>query len=52
MIELEWLARRTTRMCITAKQGWLPRERATAGEIVARTERQPDGPPTLTRKGR
>jgi hypothetical protein len=38
-VELEKLSARTTRMRITAKQGWLWRDRAAAGEIIAQTER-------------
>lgn len=38
-VELEKLSARTTRMRIIAKQGWLWRDRTTAGEIIVLTER-------------
>jgi hypothetical protein len=38
-IELEQLTARTTRMRVVAKHGVLFRDRATAGEVVAQTER-------------
>jgi hypothetical protein len=49
-IELEKLTSRTTRMRITAKHGWFWRDRATAGEFIAQTERSLDDLPALTHK--
>jgi hypothetical protein len=51
-IELEKLTSRTTRMRVTAKQGWFWRDRATAGEIIAQTADAVDETPTLLQKGR
>lgn len=51
-IELERLTSRTTRMRVTAKQGWFFRDRATAGEIIAQTERSLDDLPAVTQKTR
>ena len=51
-IELEKLTSRTTRMRVTAKQGWFWRDRATAGEIIAQTVDAVDETPTLSQKGR
>lgn len=51
-VELEKLTARTTRMRITAKYGWLLRDRATAGEIIAQTERTLDDMPTVTQRTR
>ncbi|HXH81563.1 MAG TPA: DUF3568 family protein [Candidatus Tectomicrobia bacterium] len=49
-VELERLTPRTTRMRITAKQGWFFRDRATAGEFIVQTERALDDLPALTQK--
>ncbi len=49
-IELERLTARTTRMRVTAKQGWFFRDRATASEIIAQTERSLDELPAVTQK--
>lgn len=49
-VELETLTARTTRMRITAKYGWLLRDRATAGAIIAQTERTLDDMPTVTQR--
>jgi hypothetical protein len=49
-LELEKLTSRTTRMRITAKHGWFWRDRATAGEFSAQTERSLDDLPALTQK--
>lgn len=49
-IELERLTARMTRMRVTAKQGWFFRDRATAGEIIAQTERSLDELPAVTQK--
>ena len=49
-IELERLTSRMTRMRVTAKQGWFFRDRATAGEIIAQTERSLDELPAVTQK--
>ncbi len=51
-IELEKLTSRTTRMRITAKHGWIWRDRATAGEFITQTERSLDDLPALTQKNR
>ena len=51
-VEFERLTTRTTRMRVTAKQGWFFRDRATAGEIIAQTERSLDELPALTQKTR
>jgi hypothetical protein len=51
-IELESLTSRTTRMRVTAKQGWFFRDRATAGEIIAQTERSLDDLPAVSQKTR
>jgi len=51
-IELERLTSRTTRMRVTAKQGWFFRDRATAGEVIAQTERSLDDLPAVTQKPR
>lgn len=42
-IELERVTAKTTRMRVVVKQGMLFRDKATAGEIVARTEQVVDG---------
>ena len=51
-VDLERLTGRTTRMRVTAKQGWFWRDRSTAGEIIAQTERSLDELPALTQKSR
>ena len=51
-VELEKLTERTTRMRITAKQGWMWRDRATAGEIIVQTGRTLDGTPAVMRRGK
>jgi hypothetical protein len=51
-IELQKLTPRTTRMRVTAKQGWFFRDRSTAGEIIAQTEQALDDAPALTQKSR
>jgi hypothetical protein len=48
-IELERVTSRTTRMRITAKQGWFWRDRATAGEFIVQTEHALDELPVLTK---
>jgi len=45
-IELERVTAKTTRMRVVVKQGMLFRDKATAGEIVARTEQAVDGSTT------
>jgi len=50
-VELEKLTSRTTRMRVTAKQGWFWRDRATAGEFVAQTADAVEEGPALSRKG-
>lgn len=51
-IELERLTSRTTRMRVTAKQGWFFRDRATSGEIIAQTEQSLDELPALSQKSK
>ena len=51
-IELERLTARTTRMRVSVKHGWIFRDRATAGEIIAQTEHSVDLLPTVTQKGK
>lgn len=51
-IELERLTSRTTRMRVTAKQGWFFRDRSTAGEIIAQTADALEDRPALSQKGR
>jgi len=51
-VELEKLTTRTTRMRITAKHGWVWRDRVTAGEIIVQTERTLDGMPALTQRAK
>ncbi len=51
-IELESLTSRTTRMRVAAKQGWFWRDRATAGEVIAQTERSLDDLPAVSQKTR
>jgi hypothetical protein len=50
-VELEKLSERTTRMRITAKHGWMWRDRATAAEIIVQTGRTLDGTPAVMRRG-
>jgi hypothetical protein len=49
-IELERLTAKTSRMRVTAKQGWLFRDRATATEIIVQTERTLDDDPDLAQE--
>ena len=49
-LELEKLTTRTTRMRVTAKQGWFWRDRATAGEVIAQTVDAIEDKPTLSQK--
>jgi hypothetical protein len=48
-VQLERLTARTTRMRITAKSGWLWRDRAPAGEMLAQTERTLADPAAMQR---
>jgi len=48
-VELEKLTSRTTRMRVTAKQGWFWRDRATAGEFIVQTEHALDEMPVLSK---
>jgi hypothetical protein len=48
-IELERLTARTTRMRVTAKHNAILRDRATAGELIAQTERALDDMPAFSR---
>ena len=49
-IDLERLTSRTTRMRVSVRHGWIFRDRATAGEIIAQTEHSVDLLPTVTQK--
>lgn len=49
-IELDRLTTRASRMRVTAKRGWLFRDRATAEEIIVQTERTLDDEPVLARR--
>lgn len=51
-IELERITARTTRIRVVAKQGWFFRDRATAGEIIAQTERSLGDMPAVSQKAR
>jgi len=51
-VDLEQVTARTTRMRITAKQGWFWRDRTTAGEIIARTERTLANMPAVTERNK
>jgi hypothetical protein len=51
-IELEKLTGRTTRMRVTAKHGAILRDRSTAGEIIAQTERALDELPAVSHRAR
>lgn len=46
-IELERLTPKTSRMRVTAKQGWFFRDRSTATEIIVQTERTLEDEPDL-----
>lgn len=50
-VELEKLTPRTTRMRVTAKQGWFWRDRSTAGEVIAQTADALEESPALSQKG-
>jgi len=49
-IELERLTSRATRMRVSVRHGWIFRDRATAGEIIAQTEHSVDLLPTVSQK--
>lgn len=51
-VELEKLTARTTRMRITAKQGWLWRDRASAGDLIVQTERTLSDTPAVSQRAR
>ncbi len=51
-VELEKLTARTTRMRITAKQGWLWRDRASAGDLIVQTERTLNDTPAVSQRAR
>jgi hypothetical protein len=51
-VELDKLTARTTRMRITAKHGWMFRDRATAGELIVQTERALDDMPAVTQRAK
>jgi len=51
-VELEKLTARTTRMRIIAKQGWVWRDRATAGEFIVQTERALGDSPAVTQRAK
>jgi len=50
MSRADRLTARTTRMRITAKQGWMLRDRATAGEFIVLSERALDDRPAVTQR--
>jgi hypothetical protein len=51
-VELERLTSRTTRLRVTAKYALILRDRATAAEFIAQTERALDDLPALSRRAR
>ncbi|HEY3067339.1 MAG TPA: DUF3568 family protein [Methylomirabilota bacterium] len=51
-VELERLTSRTTRIRVTARYALVLRDRATAAEFIAETERALDDAPALSRKAR
>ena len=51
-VELEKLSARTTRMRITAKHGWMWRDRVAAGELLVQTEHTLSGTPAVTQRAR
>jgi hypothetical protein len=52
LVELDSLTARTTRMRITAKHGWMFRDRAAAGELIVQTERALDDKPAVTQRAK
>jgi hypothetical protein len=52
LVELERITARITRMRITAKHGWVWRDRATAGELIVQTERTLDNTPAVTQRAK
>ena len=51
-VELDSLTARTTRMRITAKHGWMFRDRAAAGELIVQTERALDDKPAVSQRAK
>jgi hypothetical protein len=51
-VELDKLTERTTRMRITAKHGWMLRDRASAGDFLVQTERALDDMPAVTQRAK
>jgi Protein of unknown function (DUF3568) len=51
-VDLEKLSARTTRMRVSARQGTIFRDRSTAGEIIAQTERSLDELPAVSHRTR
>ena len=51
-VELDKLTARTTRMRITAKHGWMLRDRAAAGEFIVLTERALEDKPAVTQRAK
>ena len=49
-IELDRLSTKTSRMRVSASQGWLFKDRATATEIILQTERTLKDEPMLARR--
>ncbi len=50
--ELDRITARTSRMRVSVKQGWFFKDRATAGEIIARTGQTIDNDLALSRRAR
>jgi hypothetical protein len=51
-IEIDRITSRTSRMRVVVKQGWVFRDRATAGEIIMQTERTLDDEPAANVRSR
>lgn len=51
-IELDRITPKTSRMRVVVKQGWLFRDRATAGEIIVQTERTLDNDPVFAKNAK
>lgn len=51
-IEIDKITARTSRMRVVVKKGWIFRDRATAGEIIAQTADTLDSRPAVAKGGR
>ncbi len=51
-IELDRITPRTSRMRVNVKQGWILRDRATAGEIIVQTEKTLDKHILVSKNGK